>query len=110
MTTVYNITVADYHTYTVGNGEVLVHNKAMKNKYDDEGFGYKFKRDTKNSRMKPGHDKDNPTIDAIVNKHKMSEDERQAFHRYIQNKKGRGETLPWKELDKLAKEFIEGQR
>jgi hypothetical protein len=30
MTTVYNITVADYHTYAIGKDEVLVHNKAMR--------------------------------------------------------------------------------
>ncbi|MDR2643839.1 MAG: HINT domain-containing protein, partial [Planctomycetaceae bacterium] len=29
ITTVYNLTVADYHTYAVGNGETLVHNKAQ---------------------------------------------------------------------------------
>jgi hypothetical protein len=29
ITTVYNLTVADYHTYAVGSSEVLVHNKAM---------------------------------------------------------------------------------
>jgi hypothetical protein len=28
-TTVYNLTIADYHTYAVGMGETLVHNKAM---------------------------------------------------------------------------------
>jgi hypothetical protein len=28
-TTVYNLTIADYHTYAVGFGETLVHNKAM---------------------------------------------------------------------------------
>jgi hypothetical protein len=34
-TTVYNLTVADYHTYAVGVGETLVHNKAMER---TEGF------------------------------------------------------------------------
>jgi hypothetical protein len=34
-TTVYNLTIADYHTYAVGVGETLVHNKAMER---TEGF------------------------------------------------------------------------
>jgi hypothetical protein len=31
ITTVYNLTVADYHTYTVGTSEILVHNNALVN-------------------------------------------------------------------------------
>jgi hypothetical protein len=109
MTTVYNITVADYHTYAVGSGEFLVHNKAMKNKYDDEGFGYRGgRRDAQNSKMKSSHQIDKADMDYVANEAKMNRAQRRAFHEKILSKvKDRGERLDRSELLEMAMEFMQ---
>jgi hypothetical protein len=105
ITTVYNLTVADYHTYAVGIYEALVHNKAMKNKLADDDFGFRPKRESQNSKMKSGHINDKPTIDAIQNKYNLSDYQMEKFHLKIAEMKSKGETLPWKELERIAKEI-----
>jgi hypothetical protein len=106
ITTVYNITVADYHTYAVGSGEVLVHNKAMKNRLaSDDDFGFTPKRQSQNKNMDPKHVWDKKTMDSLARKYGWSKDKRQKFHQYIDGLKEKGETLSWNELDELARDF-----
>jgi hypothetical protein len=105
ITTVYNLTVADYHTYAVGIYEALVHNKAMKNKLAADDFGFQPKRQTQNNNMKPGHVFDKKTMDALENKYNWSKQKRQEFHLYIRKLKARGEVLTWDVLDELARDF-----
>jgi hypothetical protein len=63
------------------------------------------KRQGQNSNMRPGHVLDKKTIDALEKKYNWNKDKRQEFHRYIDSLKERGETLSWKELDDLARDF-----
>jgi hypothetical protein len=84
----------------------LVHNKAKINQIrTNDDFGFKPKRQSQNSHMKPGHVYDKKIIDALTKKYNWSRDKRQKFHEHIDSLKGQGETLSWKELDELARDF-----
>jgi hypothetical protein len=109
-TLVYNFLVDDLHNYAVGIDEILVHNTNSPGKFDDFDTGYKpsnrAKQQDKTRGIRAGHVEESSQIQSIVNKFKLTEKERKAWHRIMEDMKAQSgkQYLDFKEMQEAAKQ------